>query len=302
MSFSFGFTGEDYDDISIVGQPVRPSNGIASTAVAKSWSLEELMKFLPLTLAYGTVSGLDIPRRELWDLKHQLMAEHDTVEEEDALRYLGSDDVIAGLYEGGFKTWECSVDLARLLQTQTPVQTILELGCGSALPALTLLKTGGTRIVLQDYNEAVLRYLTLPNVLLAWAACRSGGNWQSDGELNVTDEIKSAFASEMGGRLEFLSGGWSSYMSSLVGKVDLILASETIYNEASLAAFCSMLEECLAVPHGQALVAAKKMYFGVGGGIQSFKGVLTDHPLDCQTIYEANEGVRRAILKITRRM
>ena len=90
-------------------------------------------------------------------------------------------------------------------------------------------------------------------------------------------------------------------MAELVGKVDLILASETIYNEASLSPFCYMLEECLA-PQGQALVAAKKMYFGVGGGIQSFKAALANHPLDWQLVQEANEGVRRAILKVTNRM
>lgn len=48
------------------------------------------------------------------------MAE-DTLNNEDLLEGLSKDDIKPGLYEGGFKTWECSIDLARYLVTERQV-------------------------------------------------------------------------------------------------------------------------------------------------------------------------------------
>jgi len=59
-----------------------------------------------------------IRRRELWDVRVQLMAEED---EEEQLGNLGKDDVRTGIYEGGFKSWESSVDLVRVLEGRRPV-------------------------------------------------------------------------------------------------------------------------------------------------------------------------------------
>ena len=54
---------------------------------------------------------LSIPRRELWDVRVQLMAEED----DEGLGNLGQDDVRTGVYEGGFKSWESSVDVVKVL-------------------------------------------------------------------------------------------------------------------------------------------------------------------------------------------
>ena len=42
------------------------------------------------------------------------MAEDDTLDEEEKAG-LSSDDIIPNTYEGGFKTWECALDLANFL-------------------------------------------------------------------------------------------------------------------------------------------------------------------------------------------
>jgi hypothetical protein len=79
-----------------------------------------MLNLLPSKISYSTLSirldGVDgreirIPRRELWDVRVQLMAEDD----EEGLGNLGKDDVKTGVYEGGFKSWESSVDVVRVV-------------------------------------------------------------------------------------------------------------------------------------------------------------------------------------------
>lgn len=101
--FSFNF----YDD------PVEEKDEkthIEETEVS-SIPLEEILAQLPDTLAYSLLGGL--PRRELWHVKMQIMQN----DEEEYL--LGDSDVVKGSYEGGLKTWECSVDLADYLSQQS---------------------------------------------------------------------------------------------------------------------------------------------------------------------------------------
>ncbi len=57
--------------------------------------------------------SVEIPRRELWDVRVQLMAEADGDEVDEP--GLGSHDVKTGIYEGGFKSWESSVDLVKVV-------------------------------------------------------------------------------------------------------------------------------------------------------------------------------------------
>lgn len=62
---------------------------------------------------------VSIPRRELFDIRMQLMAEDET-EAESLISNLEKSDLRTNVYEGGFKTWECSLDLARLLLDRGP--------------------------------------------------------------------------------------------------------------------------------------------------------------------------------------
>jgi protein-histidine N-methyltransferase len=81
--------------------------------------LDSLLSALPSKIAYGVLlvtlddgTEIAIPRRELWDIRVQLMAESDPDGVEAGL---GKDDIKAGIYEGGFKSWESSVDLVKVL-------------------------------------------------------------------------------------------------------------------------------------------------------------------------------------------
>ena len=81
------------------------------------------LRTLPSKISYSTTqvfsrngSSVTIPRRELFDVRAQLMAE-DQTPDELAISGLSSDDVQPNVYEGGFKTWECSLDLSHYLLT-----------------------------------------------------------------------------------------------------------------------------------------------------------------------------------------
>lgn len=101
----------------VAGQPLLPPT---------HHILEELLKTLPSQIAYSTLiiklddgKQIGIPRRELWDVRAQLMAEDEGNGE--GLMGLGNDDVKTGVYEGGFKSWESSVDLVKVLSGRTVV-------------------------------------------------------------------------------------------------------------------------------------------------------------------------------------
>ena len=242
---------------------------------------------------------MKIPRRALFDVRAQLMAEADSNANKNDQLITGLDqgDLTSGLYEGGFKTWECAVDLAVHL-TQNPLPEsedwhTVELGAGSAIPSLVLfqsaLKTGrGTRkfhFTFCDYNEEVLRLVTAPNVLLAWWEEQKREGHVADEEakeleLEIDENVTQRFLHDCENRgitFSFISGGWDKALVELVASgrhVDnkLILASETIYSPASLPLFAHTLYELLNRSRGKrrALIAAKQIYFGVGGGVQEF--------------------------------
>ncbi|BBN00080.1 hypothetical protein MPTK1_1g26230 [Marchantia polymorpha subsp. ruderalis] len=71
--------------------------------------------------------------------------------------------------------------------------------------------------------------------------------------------------------------------AALEGGYDIILMSETVYSLVSLPKLYDLIKKCLKPPYGVLYVAAKKHYFGVGGGTRQFKylveedGVLGAH-------------------------
>jgi len=173
---------------------------------------------------------------------------------QDLATVVSETDLAANVYEGGLKLWECAVDLCHYLaQHYDSVQPgahkgqdVLELGCGHGLPAILTLKAGAT-VDFADYNEEVLRKLTLENVVA-----------------NVPDSVPD--------RARFFSGGWQTLSKPLgeTAKYDLILTSDTLYSTDSMEPLLKLIVDHLRPPHGVALVAAKTYYFGVGGGTQMF--------------------------------
>lgn len=165
MSFSFSFSGDDIeDDHSTTKQGAPPAP--ASTPSAASafpvqgkpllrpihHDLNQMLAALPSKIAYGLLDvdldgkgSIQIPRRELWDVRVQLMAEDDGDKDGAEVESgLGSHDVKTGIYEGGFKSWESSVDLVKVLAagdfaaslTESPVRIIEVSGQGPSLFAL----------------------------------------------------------------------------------------------------------------------------------------------------------------------
>lgn len=146
MSFSFGFSGDDIEHD--INESQTPAPAAAETPAPTSYSafpvagkpqlpatlhsLSDFLSQLPSKIAYdlldieATDAGasetqLRLPRRELWDVRVQLMAEDDEVTNaEDRVDDggLGKHDVKTGIYEGGFKSWESSIDLVKVLAAQ----------------------------------------------------------------------------------------------------------------------------------------------------------------------------------------
>jgi protein-histidine N-methyltransferase len=131
-SFSFGFSGDDIDEAEHSPQASQAPSAPALQASAfpvqgkpqlppEQNELSRMLAQLPSKIAYGILDVtmkdgrvIRLPRRELWDVRVQLMAE----EEEGTAGVsegLGKHDIKTGVYEGGFKSWESSVDLIKEL-------------------------------------------------------------------------------------------------------------------------------------------------------------------------------------------
>ena len=79
-----------------------------------------------------------------------------------------------GVYEGGLKLWECAIDLTAFLSQLPEAEqsqcirggTVLEAGCGHALPGIYALQSGARCVHFQDYNSEALEAATVPNIIL----------------------------------------------------------------------------------------------------------------------------------------
>ncbi|KAI0483226.1 hypothetical protein GGR56DRAFT_232333 [Xylariaceae sp. FL0804] len=300
--FSFSFSGDDIEAEdrpqhaapSHDAVPQVPPQASAFPVDGKpllpptSHLLGEMLSRLPSKIAYGLLDvdldgngSLQLPRRELWDVRVQIMAEEGGeggggggggAEAEPGL---GNHDVKTGVYEGGFKSWESSIDLVRVLAASEPFASadeaalrIVELGCGTALPSLALfawalsLRTSQQdsplSIVLADYNPSVLQLVTLPNFILCWALHERADSpmleeaFSTEGELDLTTEVLGAFQQALFARkihLSFFSGAWSPGFVQLVTSANetsvgkgrkqstIILGAETIYSPFALDSF-----------------------------------------------------------------
>ncbi|EKG18545.1 hypothetical protein MPH_04347 [Macrophomina phaseolina MS6] len=357
--FSFGFSGDDIEVDPDVDQPssaapapatATPAQPAAALVPAQTHNLAQLLQSLPDKISYAiqeieSPSGkkLSLPRRELFDVRVQLMAEDDG-SDPDPLTGLDESDIRTNIYEGGFKTWECSVDLAKLLLDRGPrkdiddlcrVDHVIELGCGTAMPTLVLFHHALTHALplhftLADYNASVLRLVTLPNLLLTWASTlpadsplftpetpnpfhSSTGPATDHGDLYLTSSLIAAFHSTLAEApltITLVSGSWvpAPAFLDLVPSADamntLVLASETIYSPAALGAFADACVGLLKrVRLGKAIVAAKRVYFGVGGGVDAFKeeaaargAVVAD--VENSGVEMGQGGVRRCLLEV----
>jgi len=187
-------------------------------------------------------------------------------------------DVIKGVYEGGLKIWECTLDLISYLdnnQVNFTGQKVIDLGCGAGLLGIHALRNGASSVHFQDYNHEVIDYITAPNVLL---------------NSSPTDLSK---------QCQYFSGDWRS-LHSLLDKYDTILTSETIYNPENYCKLLAVFDQVLKA-EGSIYVAAKTQYFGVGGNLRQFEKLINDQKIwKIETCFCSEEGVRREIIKLSR--
>ena len=104
--------------------------------------------------------------------------------------------------------------------------------------------------------------------------------------------------------IQLLPGDWSDFlakMSKASMKYDVILTSETIYEEVNYYKLLSIFDQLLE-PNGLILLAAKIHYFGVGGGLRSFEKNLPESKWTFRTVFENSDSVKREIIEIKRRI
>ncbi|KAJ4272379.1 hypothetical protein NW762_001092 [Fusarium torreyae] len=351
MSFSFGFVGDDISDDghAPVVQPT-PAPTASSSAFPVPGKpqlpptvhqLSDLLARLPSKIAYSLLdvtlddgTTLQLPRRELWDVRVQLMAEEEDVAGAQS-EGLGSHDVKTGVYEGGFKSWESSVDLVKVLATNKAISAleqkafrVMELGCGTALPSLAVFQWAMAStsekkplsLIMADYNPSVLQLVTLPNFILSWALNNSQLSalqeaFSIEGEVELGPEVLAAFQqslAESNITLSFVSGAWSHEFVDLIYGLPseisqpsstLILGAETIYSPFALQAFLETIflilekERNTEGSEAGAYVGAKRLYFGVGGSLDDFIDKARERGAKVEQLREEVEGVRRGVVQ-----
>jgi len=207
------------------------------------------------------------------------------------------------------------------------------MGAGTALPTASVVKfhleslnrTSPLQLTLADYNHQVLALATIPNLLLTISSLLpSAQSWLTEGDLQITRDLLSTFDLELKAanvNISAISGAWGSTFVDLTNGIDviggpgpalmLILASETIYSPASLRDFTQTLSSLLSQHDSSscealALVAAKRVYFGVGGGVDEFMAVLEELGGFGRCVWdssqdEGGQGVGRCILEVSLR-
>lgn len=392
MNFSFGFSGGDYiDDIeqdvdaqyTLSLNNLNDNNKKINDAQSKfinpldddcllkapviQSQIENYQQFLQslkdvrLTFEkfYTQETNDVLFRRELLDIKHQLMTEYDTNDDTNdfttstnnnwELDILINEDLKKNVYEGGLKSWECSIDLVDSFAKKTNdptlipnlnldnIRCVIELGCGTSLPTEYLFmkyllqendssstpQNYGIYFILADYNSSVLRLASLPNLIITWAKLTlSEDQWTNlqrcndpnipilSDELLLTEQLLDAFYRDMERRkiqISLISGSWgrkfNQLLYSLMGdhnnKDILVITSETIYQPENLPLISETLidihEKFLNQNH--ILVAAKDIYFGVGGSILDFQKYLNDRNIKFVT-FKVNSGLKRSIVYI----
>lgn len=207
-------------------------------------------------------------------------------------------DVLTGVYEGGFKVWECALDLIQYMRAgQNSIflsgRTVLEAGCGLGLPSVCALQQGAKSVFLQDLNREVLETGTLTTVALNAASPSQIDTWFGQ------------TPASSGPAVNFIAGDWDALVAASQsgaflgtapdpGRVDVILTAETIYAQPQIEKLVRLIHRLLRRRQGGgndggggggansnaplALVAAKRYYFGTDGGTLSFGLALSKMP------------------------
>ncbi|CAN1164870.1 Histidine protein methyltransferase 1 homolog [Linum perenne] len=213
---------------------------------------------------------------------------------------LPNSDLVPGVYEGGLKLWEGSLDLVKALRSEIRKgelsfsgKRVLELGCGHGLPGIYACLEGAMAVHFQDFNAEVLRCLTIPNTTANLS--------QSSHSTKVSPVIEP--------EVRYFAGDWSqihqclpqvhndkkdaenSSGKSLVYDYDVILMAETIYSLSAQQSLYELVKKRVKRPSGVIYMSAKKYYFGVGGGTRQFLSMVDkDGVMAASLVAEVADG------------
>lgn len=165
----------------------------------------------------------------------------------------------------------------------------------------------------------------MPNIVLTRVLGSSKAVAARFGDLEISPTVLQNFKDDLSKHnihISTISGAWGpKFIDSVKSEAlpilssslcldrrpeTLILASETIYSPSTIACFVSTLLGLLAAAEDQgrtakALIAAKKVYFGIGGGVDEFLDILQKNGGQAKMVWELEgEGVDRVILEVTR--
>eukprot|EP00347_Sterkiella_histriomuscorum_P018480 403345358 len=198
-------------------------------------------------------------------------------------------DLISGLYEGGLKIWDCSIDLVNYIAKNPELvkgKNVIELGCGQGLPGIICATHGQAKnLILQDYNQDVLENAT-----------------QKALDINLQN-----FGSQT--QIELLPGSWEHLLNTrqdLQGKFDIVLMSETLYNTQYYDSLFGFIDSILTQNQESfVLIGTKTFYFGLGGGYYEFQKYIEEKwssKFKVEVIEKLNDmkSIERLILKMRR--
>lgn len=282
MSFQFNFFAEaEKIDKSCIKEDASDEN--SNAIKCEEFILtEELYSKMESDFEYEVVEGFpEMIKRKYTDALINLRGK-------DLSEITETSDVVTRKYEGGLKTWECSIDLLNHLKKYplAGCKNVLEIGCGSGLPGIYCAKEminssaddeDCLNFTFQDFNCSVLESVTVPNAIL-----------------NIVGFPKHRE------KFKFFYGDWNDFPRHLNAKsFDLILTSETIYRAESYPILMKTFQHALSEDGGRVLLAAKDYYFGLGGSVQEFiKYVKHLGGWRIKIVETFSEGVPRSILEL----
>lgn len=142
------------------------------------------------------------------------------------------------------------------------------------------------------------------------------------GDLALGTHLMAAFKESLHQRnvtLRFFAGSWATFRprSEEEPPFDFVLTSETIYRPGNVPVLLDVLHQAVSFekqtgpssfipiirklsskPSPTILVAAKVLYFGVGGSVDEFEDISRRVGASVQTIQETKVGVGRRIMKV----
>ena len=162
----------------------------------------------------------------------------------------------------------------------------------------------------------MLALATIPNLLLTWCAHQNLLVPQTSGDIEITTELCKCFTKDLESRnieIHVVSGSWGTHFTELMSATPtsnsgppatIVLASETVYSPDTLASFTDTLMGSVQAAESSggsavSLIAAKKVYFGVGGGVDDFLRILQKKGGEAKVVWESEgSGVGRVILEV----